>query len=267
MHLDLAGRLMAAVELAGVSADVVNAAYPDVVNTVLSRYRKGPLIGIGNVANPVPAIRYAAADTLAVSVARVSVRMAATRYTSNRLTRKGDGGDVEFYLRILLDSLDVTHEVDLARILRLLPTQYRRLGGVRGQAMTAASAVAVLEALVSEHPTVVHAPGPAGLLGGYPVRASNSGVTVDIAAPATLAAVAAMNEAALVHDGIASVGDDGTVTFCEASVAAMNHALGLRMPKLNPSDARTVADELSARYQRFASKHGERRGVLAQRDF
>ena len=64
MHLALNYELMQAVRLAESRAIVVNAAYPDAVGPALATVGLAPHIGIGNIANVVPGITWAAAQQL-----------------------------------------------------------------------------------------------------------------------------------------------------------------------------------------------------------
>ena len=75
MHLTLMHYLMQAVKASGISAKTVNAAFPDAVNPILSRIGLAPDIGVGNVANLIPAVRFSIARLLECEPADVQVRL------------------------------------------------------------------------------------------------------------------------------------------------------------------------------------------------
>jgi len=56
--------LMQAVKASGIATKTVNAAFPDAVNPILARIGLAPDIGVGNVANLVPAVRLSIARLL-----------------------------------------------------------------------------------------------------------------------------------------------------------------------------------------------------------
>ena len=74
MHLTLMHGLMQAVKASGIAAITVNAAFPDAVNPILSRVGLAPDIGVGNVANLIPAVRGASARLLECAPVDVQVR-------------------------------------------------------------------------------------------------------------------------------------------------------------------------------------------------
>jgi len=259
MHLVPVLHAMRAVRLAGSKAIVVNAAYPDAVHPALNAIGLSPHIGIGNVANNVPGIRIAAADTLGKPPADIEVRLVAHHYVSHRLSRKGNAGQASLNLAILCRGKDVTDDVDVDALLASLPTRYRRTGGLRGQAMTAASALSVLEPIADQRRAVVHAPGPLGMVGGYPVMLDSQGI--HLALPGGMSAQDALktNISGQVQDGIAEIGQDGTVVFEEASMAVLGKELGYDCPQMSLDDAPAWAAELTKRFAHYANqvnKHG-----------
>ncbi|MGH8921974.1 MAG: hypothetical protein ACRD0H_27135, partial [Actinomycetes bacterium] len=185
-----------------------------------------PHIGIGNIANNVPGIRRAAADLLATDVHRVDVRLVLHHYVSHRLSRSGDTGGADMALRILHDGVDVTEQTDIRAVLSALPGRYRRTGGRDGQVMTAASALSVLEPLIDGSTALVHAPGPGGRVGGYPVALSAAGIRLALPADVSEPEALAVNLDGQRADGIAEIRADGTVAFEESAVDVLDRELG-----------------------------------------
>lgn len=255
MHLTPVHALMRAVALSGVSARVVNAAFPDCVNAVLGQVGLAPTIGIGNVANIVPALRSSVACALDQPVGRVRISLVAQHYFTHRVPRHGDAGGAPFHLTATLDGDDVTKRIDIAEVLKLLTKQLRRQGGIAGQALTAASAMSVLSAMLEDAGRVVHAPGPNGLPGGYPVRITARGGEPVLPAGLSLDDAIAMNEACQRKDGIDKIDADGTVHFTELEMAIMKRMLGYECRSMRLEESGAWARELRAKYLEFASRH------------
>jgi hypothetical protein len=257
MHLTLMHRLMRAVRTSGCAAAVVNASYPDVVNPVLACVGLAPTCGIGNVANAVPGTTWSVAAKLGVEPDRVQVRMVMHHYVSHRVSHAGDTGGAPFEVAILVDGTDVTEQVDRRSLFSLLPTTFRRPGGLAGMALTAASAAAVLRELMEDGPSrVVHSPGPNGLPGGYPVRFVDGVPEVVLPGGLSLEDAIGINVGGQRYDGIESISENGTVTFTPSAATVMEELLGCSCPPMPLDESEDRAEELSARYRDFAKKVG-----------
>ena len=140
MHLTLVYNLMQAVKQTGLDIKVINSAFPDATHPVLDKIGLAPAIGIGNVANPVPAIRSSIADKLEKPLKDVTVYFFAQHFVSHYLPRFGTTGGAPYYLKAILDGDDITADVDMEAVFADIPTRYRRPGGRDGQILTASSA-------------------------------------------------------------------------------------------------------------------------------
>jgi len=258
MHLVPMQRLMRAVERSGVpGVRTVNAAYPDAVNPALAAGGLAPTTGIGNVANIVPALRCASARLLgAANPTETQVLFYAQHFLTHGIPRTGTSGGAPFHLRVLHEGQDATGRLDPQDIFREVATTFRRQGGQLGQELTSSSALAVLEAMLTDADRVVHAPGPGGRPGGWAVRARAGAVTPVIPEGVTEAALRAVNEGGQARDGVERIDADGTVWFTEANMAVMERLVGWSVRKVHLDDMAAAADELDARYRRFAQRHG-----------
>ncbi|WP_037772128.1 hypothetical protein [Streptomyces sclerotialus] len=261
MHLVPTLKAMEAVRMADSEAVVVNASYPDAVHPVLFAVGLSPHLGIGNVANNVPGIRTAAAAQLGRHVADVDVRLVAHHYVSHRLSRRGDSGPARMGLAVLCEGRDVTATVDVPDLLRRLPGEYRRTGGLPGQAMTAASALSVLEPLIDGRDAEVHAPGPGGLVGGYPVAIESGTFRTLLPDGMTEEEAVAINLSGQRHDGISEIRPDGTVVFESASMGVLTEELGYACDVLPLAEAEDRAAEIAERYARYRARVTEQVGV------
>ncbi len=257
MHQVLIRRLMKAVRLANCEAVVVNASYPDVVNASLAAEGLGPAVGIGNIANAVPGIRLAAAYMLGLSPALIEVRLFAHHYLSYRMPSTGGTDGAPYHLSVYANGFEVPREeIDHAALFSLVAGRFRRVKGLAGQSVTASSATAMLLALVRRSGDVVHAPGPLGLVGGYPVRVSKDGLLVDLPANLSLDEAIAINCECQRYDGIESVDDDGTVRFTDAAASVLKEVLGYDLQAYQPQECETRAEELAAHFAQFARDNG-----------
>jgi hypothetical protein len=254
MHLALMHRLMVAVIASDVKAVVVNAAFPDAVNPILSHVGLAPLVGIGNVCNVVPAIRASIAEYFDTTPERIGVRLIAQHYFSHYVPRYGEPSNAPYCIQVEQDGVDVTHGVPIKAILESVGSRHRRLGGVDGQILTAASAVSVLRGLCSEIPVCTHAPGPNGLPGGYPVKVHQMSVQLDLPGNVALNDAVAINERCQMADGIESIEIDGTVRFAEWSVDIMKRLIGYECRIMKLDDCLDQAQELGAKYREYARR-------------
>jgi hypothetical protein len=255
MHLTLVYKLMQAVKQTGLDIKVINSAFPDATHPVLDKVGLAPAIGIGNVANPVPAIRSSIAHKLGRPLKDVIVYFFAQHFVSHYLPRFGDTGGAPYYLKAILDGEDITAGVDMAAVFADIPTRYRRPGGRDGQILTASSATTITLAMDDDIGEITHAPGPSGLPGGYPVRVDRNGGSVILPQDLTLEEAVRINEDGQRYDGIDRIDEDGTVHYTESSVAIMKEMLGYdcKVMKLEETEARS--EELGRKFKLFAGKY------------
>lgn len=257
MHLTLIYKLMIAVRQSNIKARVINSSYPDVVNPILSKIGLGPYIGIGNVANPVPGIRYSTAHTLKCSPTDIEVRLFAHHAVSYRISRKGSAINIPFHLTIYKNGTDITPSIDLDRILDLLPGQFRRLSGKEGQQMTASSAVSIIKALNSDKMCAVHAPGPFGLEGGYAMLISENSMKINLPADLTIDAAIELNKAGGYFDGIEKIESDGTIWFNMEKMEIMKKIVGYSVRSFNVLDTERYAHLLKKLYKSLSFEYSK----------
>ena len=264
LHLALAIRVMEGLAAAGYEGLVINAAYPDVINVVLGRMGMAPTVGVGNVDELATKVRMAVARDLSIGphdldvllVAHHALQRAAFRGTDTRSSAGGHASGDElppYYLRVGQKGRDLTEHAD-ARGALLGPCPLPDGPGWGG--FTAASAAALVGALLSERTWRMHAPGPAGLPGGYPIDVGAGKIAVSEIPDLTLEEAISINERSHRFDGIETIEEDGSVVFTEDSAAVMRDALGYEGKRLRPAEAAERADELSRRFNEYARQHG-----------
>ena len=253
MHLAPAYALMRAIKQSCPKSLVVNAAFPDAVNAVLFKVGLAPDVGVGNIANLVPATRCAIAQLSHCEPLQVGVKLIGQHYFSHYVPRLGLPAQAHFNLSYWIDGRERTDEFSAQDIFASVAEHFRRLGGVDGQHLTAMSAIRVVENLFAEDEVHVHAPGPHGLPGGYPVKVGMGQVLLGLPYGVRREEAIALNEAGQRQDGIESILADGTVQFGLEQMSVMEQMLGYFMPQMKVSDAAQCAEELGRKYRAFAS--------------
>lgn len=243
---------MLAIHDSGTRAKVVNAAFPDAVNPILSKAGIAPTIGAGNIGNLIPTLRRALALHFNCEFDEIDLRMVAHHVVGNAIASYGHPDGAPFLLCVKRNGEDVSRQLDTADVFRLFLTDLRRTRGVTGQVMAASCVAMMVKAVTGEDVVSTHAPGPAGLPGGYPVDVSSSGVSVTPPAGHSLTDCIAVNEAAQRYEGIAKIESDGTVRFEHEQMAVLTREFGYRCSVMQLHDVDDWADELDARYAEYA---------------
>jgi len=255
MHLTLVYKLMQAVKQTGLGIKVINSSFPDAVNPTLGKVGLAPAIGIGNVANPVPPLRSSIAYQLGRAMKDVTIFFVCQHFVSHYIPRFGEAGGAPYYLKAVVDGEDVTSDLDMDKVLGELPKRFRRAGGRDGQILTASSAAAITLAMADDTGDFMHAPGPSGLPGGYPVRVDSEGGTVVLPADLTLEEAVRINEEGQRFDGIDRIDDDGTVHFVAKHMAIMKNMLGYECKLMKLEDTEEQYKELDRKFKAFAAKY------------
>ncbi|MFJ4144348.1 hypothetical protein [Pseudomonas sp. NPDC089734] len=256
MHLTLMHSLMRAVKASGVVTKTVNAAFPDAVNPILSKVGLAPDLGIGNVANLIPATRLSIARLLEQPPEEVSVSLYTQHYFSHYVPRGGLPREAHYKLLYSVRGEPQSDRLLPAAIFDTVRTEFRRLGGIDGQYLTACSAVTVLEGLFSATPVVVHAPGPLGLPGGYPVKLHDGQVEVQFSPSCTRQEAIEINSLCQRQDGIDEIHDDGSVTFNPACMSIFGKLLGYSKRHMSLSQSEAFSKELASHYAAFRNSNG-----------
>lgn len=255
MHLTLVHKLMQAVKNTGLGIRVINSAFPDAVHPVLSSVALAPAIGIGNVANPVPAIRSSISAKLGRPMKDITVFFVAQHYVSHYLSRFGTTGGAPYFLKAMVDGRDVTKELDVGEVFRDIPTRFRRPGGRDGQILTASSAVAIILAMADDTGSFMHAPGPSGQPGGYPVRIDAKGGKIVLPEDLTLEKAIWVNQEGQRFDGIERIEENGTVHFTDNSSGIMKEMIGYDCKVMKLVETEERSKELGAKFSEFAKRY------------
>ena len=253
IHLVLSWKLMRAVGQSGHPAQVLIAPYPDVANCVLARVGLAPTCGVGNLDEIVPKVELLAAARLGVAPTELEVTLVAHHAFQAFAFGRSDRPHPPYFLRLTHRGRDVTEAGGGGNIL-LSPYPVTR--GLASHFLTAGSTVRLLRALGSDREQRLHAPGPLGLPGGYPVHVGTHGVRLAPIDGLPREAAIDINVRSHRFDGIERIDPDGSVVFVSESVDIMDRELGYRCATLHPDELAARADELLSRFRAYAAHHG-----------
>ncbi len=248
--LALLYKLMQAVKETGLKINVLNGGTPDNSHEILSKIGLAPACGIGNIALTILPLKQAIAEQLHRPLEQAEVLFFAHSYVVQSL-RKGTPGGAPFHLSAFVDGEDVAAQLDLPTLFNTLPAT---LEHEYTQLLTAASAATVFDALTTNISAVVHAPGPRGLPGGYPVRVGKQGLEVVLPQDLSLDEAIRINQEGQRLDGVERIDDDGTVHFVERNMAILKETLGYECLSMTLAEVEGRAKELHARFLALASK-------------
>jgi hypothetical protein len=114
-----------------------------------------------------------------------------------------------------------------------------------GQSLTASSVLSVLRALMSDRPSLVHAPAPGGLPGGYPVLASRSGVELSLPEGLAEADAVRINQKGQYADGVQSIDPvTGAATIRPDKLEILERHFKVNHDPIEPSAAWQRAHEM-----------------------
>ncbi len=257
-HLTLAYKLMLAVKKSGIKTNVVNGAFPDATNMVLSKLGLEPVCGGGNMDLGLSRVKRIVAWELKVPYR--SVHIYGVGHHGSYYTARMDG---PFWVRIIVDGEDVTSRFPNKRITKLyknagygVVTQFK--SALVDQMRTASSFLKHILAIYYDTGDVHTAvAGPRGLPGAYPCRLSEQGAQVVLPGISLEEAININQEGGKI-DGIERIKDDGTVVFCEKNVEYMREVVGYECKELKPSESEERARELNLLLKKLYDKHNVR---------
>lgn len=257
-QIPLAYNLLRAVEQADVrDPHVVNVSMPDVVNPALAGAGYQPLVGTGNVGHLVPPIKRVASELYDVPMREVDAYVVASHSIIHPILFYGSTDDVPFYARVFVDGTDVTDEVDLDDEFASRNLPFPGEPSAREiSVLTGTLSASIVQAVLHDSGGVIHAPGPNGLAGGYPVRLDREGAEVVLPDDITMEEAEALNEQGLQHDGVQRVESDGAIVFTDTARDAMDDVLGVDVKRFTPDEALDVTADIIEGYRDVARDSG-----------
>jgi hypothetical protein len=254
-HLTLAHKLMLAVKKSGIETSVVNGAFPDATNVVLSKIGLEPVCGGGNMDLGLGRVKRVIARSMKVPFR--SVQLYGVGHHGAYYTARMDG---PYYVKVIVDGEDVSDQWPNERITKLYQeagygevTQYK--SALVDQMRTASSFLKHVLAIYYDtgevHTCVT---GVEGLPGGYSARLSREGAEV-VLPGISLEEAVRINEEGGKIDGIKEIKDDGTVVFCEKNIEYMRQVVNYECEELKPSESEERAKELNRLLRKLYEKY------------
>jgi NAD(P)-dependent dehydrogenase (short-subunit alcohol dehydrogenase family) len=253
VHLTLTMKLMRALRDVDYGGITLTAPFPDVVNPILDRLALAPTCGVGNLDEIVPKVRLLAAERLETVPEAVRVLLVAHHALEPAAFGEPMDEIPPHFIRIEHGGQDVTESIGGEE---LLLSPHPVTPGPATHFLTAGCAVRLIRALLSPSGALLHAPGPNGLPGGYPVIVGTAGVRLAPIEGLTRAEAVDINERSHRFDGIEQIEDDGTAVFSPWAVDVLRRELGYTCERLAPLEAEQQAEELIARFAEYAQRHG-----------
>ncbi|GAI18438.1 unnamed protein product, partial [marine sediment metagenome] len=165
-HLLLPAKLMQAIKKSGIQTHVVNHAFPDVVGPAIwKHFGFGPTVGTGNFDQNCATIRKYVSMTEGVPIQDVTLYVVASHAVRALYRERGPGAGVPFFLKILLGDKDITSKYDVNWLMEsCLVDRWRSKVATKRvvNALTAASAVEKIMAIIGDTNKYTHAPAPNG---------------------------------------------------------------------------------------------------------
>jgi hypothetical protein len=219
-QLPIIMNIMIAALSCGFKGPIINCSYPDLTNPVLARLGMAPTTGIGNVG-------------------MIYSRVVAAWLKESAHLQSADGCP-KAAIRVL------GHHSQAGGVMSCDPTSFREgwapqvfIEGFEGRrddlafagpaikwgkwtnALTVASALPALAALLGGETAHTSLPGPGGLQGGYPVVV-NRDIVVDLPPIITMEEAGRMQAMWARHDGLETIFDDGTILLTERAQSVLS---------------------------------------------
>jgi len=156
----------------------------------------------------------------------------------------------------MVEDKDVTNNFKIKELAKELPIRAKRVTGTQATWIVAASAVKIILGILNDTNELTHAPGPEGLIGGYPVRLNKEGAKVFLPEGITIERAIQINEEAQKWDGIEKIEDDGTIVFTDEAYNTFKDLLGYNCKKMKVEEVEERAKELTKRFKNFVKKYG-----------
>jgi hypothetical protein len=235
---------MQAVKKSKIDTRVVNCSFPDGVNPVLGKVGLAPTIGGGNTALLIPPIKMVVAEKLKIPMQTVDVSFVGHHSVVTT------GMKAPYWVRIFADNRDVTGmfpKEKLGPLVMEARSRGMRSSGWTGpppQQATASCFLRNVLAIYFDKRELLHASGPHGLQGGYPVRLSYDNVDVVLPEELTLKEATQINDDGAKFDGIEAIKSDGTLVLTDKAAQIMRETLRYDRQEYTLEETTTIAREL-----------------------
>lgn len=254
-HLTLAYKLMKAIKMTGLDIKVVNGAFPDATNVVLSKVGLAPTCGGGNMDIGIQRYKRIIARERKVPFRNVTIY--GVGHHGSFYTARYNG---PFWVKIIVEGMDVTQEYPNEKLAQMYrnagyASSVQFAGALVDQMKTAASFLNNVLGIYYDTKKIHESvPAPEGLPGAYPARMSADGVQVVLPGISREKAIE-INKAGGRIDGIEEIKDDGTVVYCDQNVENMRQVVGYQCKELKLEESEERAKELNTLLKKLYQKY------------
>jgi hypothetical protein len=251
-HLAPAKNIMQGLADIGHRPFVVNMAFPDAVNVVLSKVGLGPDAGAGNVEELAVPFASALAQRLGRPLEEVSVRMVGHHWVNAAVMENRRVTDIPLLVEAEVDGQRITPELDIPEM--LLSATEGFPPGHEDTWFIAASAAHKVLVFLGAAPARGHATGVQGLPGGYPVAYRDGRFELDLPEMVSIEQAVEVNLAGQRLDGIQDITEDGSVVLTDRAREVIQEVFGWDYSTYALQDAAELALEITSRYRDFAKR-------------
>lgn len=223
-------KLMRAVKAAGSNARVVNTSYGDGVSPALASIGLAPYVSAGNINHLIPRIKRGIAELVGEGARpdNVDVKLAGSHFLNTYVSKEGNARGSAYGLSWTFNGemrADITDTQIFAAC--SVPT----ISGPERNWMIASDVVRLMELMVLRdgRSRSIHAPGPFGLTGGYPLLFTNGEMCLDETA-FSREEMERINIDSLRCDGIEAISAEG-IRFTDEVRERMRVVFGLDYPE------------------------------------
>lgn len=224
MAVILVEKVMKAVKKAGIQTKVINTSYGDAVSPLLAAKGLAPYTSAGNLNHLIPRIKRAYESVTGEKAQNTDVTFVGSHYANTYISKEGTLNGSPYLMKI-----SGKKAVDDSEIFRrcAVPTA----AGQERNIMIASDVVMLVRLMLdkSGNKHKIHAPGPFGLVGGYPLQFQNGEAVID-ERDFPLTEMIAANQESLRWDGVEMLDQNG-IHFTDEVIKKMHDIFGLEYPR------------------------------------
>jgi malate/lactate dehydrogenase len=249
----LISNLMKAVKESGIKAPVINNSWPDIVNPMLWRNGFRPLVGAGNLDIVVAYMRWRVSITENIPIPDITIYFIG----EHSVTMQGSRTGIPYFLKVQVGDMDITRKFDTDSLVSdyLLPGMSGSTASWIVRPTVASCAVRLIMSILNDSNDLTHAPGPNGMIGGYPIRANARGVEVICPEGITMEEAIQINVDGMKNEGVKEIKDDGTLIVTEEAYELGRTLLGVSWKEIDIGDMEEYCKEGLVRYKKLAEKY------------
>jgi len=224
MAVVLVKKVMQAVKGSGVETRVINTSYGDAVSPLLAAYDLAPYTSAGNLNHLIPRIKRAYETITGANASETDVTFVGSHYANTYISKEGTPKESPYLLMI-----DGNKTVADSEIFKMCATP--TASGQERNIMIASDVVMLIKMMLdkSGKQHKIHAPGPFGLIGGYPLLFKKGIMQLDDSFFSKDEMIL-VNKGSLQCDGIEKLDENG-IHFTDEVVHRMKEVFGIKYPK------------------------------------